>query len=334
MGRLRRRQLPDGPLANFFDALLDLHRRAGEPSIRDIARQIQTLSHDTVHRTLTGPTLPRWASVEMVVQALGGDVDSIKSVWLAARTREDEGSPVSDDHLVETRVQSEQSPIPAGGDLPDPGQIRVMIVEDHPLFRYGLQMVLESVGLTVVASVEDGAEAVRIAAEARPDVVIMDLHLPVMSGIEATAHLIRQNPSIRVLVLSMFSDADEVVRAFQAGATGYLLKGAGQEEIVNAIRRTALGESVISPHVASSMLAHYREVTAQPDDAPPVLTKREREVIRLVADGSTNRDIAEALGISRKTVETMLMRIFRKLELNSRVGLTRYAIEHHLTGDS
>ncbi|MEV4314961.1 response regulator transcription factor [Actinocrispum sp. NPDC049592] len=326
MGRLRRPDLPGGPAADFFHALYDLHLRAGEPSIRDIAKSTNQLSHDTVHRTLTGPAVPKWANVEKVVQALGGSPETIQPLWLAARVSDD-GQPAPDLHVKEP-TNAADAVVPDVSDAsPAPGRIRVMIVDDHPLFRYGLAAVLAHAGYEVVAEAENGAEAVELAAKSAPDVVLMDLHMPVMSGVEATRQLVERNPAARVLVLTMFDDTESIRSSLRAGAKGYLLKGTGQEQIVDAVRRTALGEPVLSATASEAMLAHYREA----DDQPPTLTSREQEVVRLVAQDMTNRDIATALMISLRTVEMHLVRALKKLGLRSRVGLTRYAIEHGLT---
>ncbi len=324
MGRLRRLDLPRGAMADFFDALYDLHLRAGEPSIRDIAKSTNQLSHDTVHRTLTGPTLPRWANVEKVVQALGGNTEIIQPLWLVARVSADDQPPAPDVHV-------KQPANPADAVVPEaaqaPGRIRVMLVDDHPMFRFGLGVVLADAGYEVVAEAANGAEAVELAATAGPDVVVMDLHMPVMSGVEATRQIVARDPAARVLVLTMFDDAESIRASLRAGAKGYLLKGAGREQIINAVRRTALGEPVLSAAASSVMLAHYRE---SDDDQPPALTSRERSIVRLVAQDMTNHEVATALGISPRSVEAHVMRTLSKLGLRSRVGLARYALQHGL----
>jgi len=210
--------------------------------------------------------------------------------------------------------------------------VRVMVVDDHPIWREGVARDLAERGLEVVATAPDGAAAVRIAPAVRPDVVLMDLQLPELSGAEATARIRADLPETRVLVLSASTEHGDVLGAVRAGASGYLVKSAGPDELVDAVERTADGHAVFSPGLAGLVLGEYRRLeTAGPD--APALTPRETEVLRLVAKGLTARAIAARLTLSHRTVENHVQNSLRKLQLTNRVELTRYAIEQGLDAD-
>ena len=222
--------------------------------------------------------------------------------------------------------------------------IRVMVVDDHPIWRAGVARDLGERGFDVVATAVDGAAALRIIPAARPDVVLMDLHFgsgepstmsdpcntPSPSGAETTGRLIDSWPDTRVLVLSASGAHADVLAAVQAGASGYLVKSASVEELVEAVRRTAEGDAVFTPGLAGLVLGEYRRMARQPRPDMPKLTERETEVLRQVATGRTARQIADALVISRRTVENHVQSALRKLQLHNRVELARYAIEHGL----
>ena len=194
----------------------------------------------------------------------------------------------------------------------------MLVVEDHPLFRKGVVALLEAVPDFSVAGVAvSGEEAVARAAELRPDVVLMDLQLPGMSGIEATRGIVAADPAVRVLVLSLFEDDDSVFLALRAGARGYVLKDADEEELVGAIRAVARGEAVFGEAVAGRVLAFF----AAPRPAPqalPELADRERETLALIAAGHPNPSIARALSLSPKTVANYVSSIFAKLQVADR----------------
>lgn len=196
--------------------------------------------------------------------------------------------------------------------------LRVLVVEDHPLFRKGVVSLLAAVPDLVVAGVAgSGEEAVAQASQLRPDVVLMDLQLPGMSGIEATRAIVAAAPTMRVLVLTLFEDEESVFLALRAGARGYVLKDAEEEELLGAIRAVARGEAIFSQVVAGRVLAFF----AQPQPAPKAfseLTDREREILGLIAQGHPNPSIARALSLSPKTVANYVSAIFTKLQVADR----------------
>jgi DNA-binding NarL/FixJ family response regulator len=210
---------------------------------------------------------------------------------------------------------------------------RVMVVDDHPMWRDGVARDLTAAGYDVVATSGEGRQAVRIAAAAGPDVVILDLQLPDISGVEVITGLLAALPGVRVLMLSASGEQQSVLDAVKAGATGYLLKSAGQAEFLEAVERTAAGDTVFTPGLAGLVLGEFRRLATVPageDDALPKLTERETEVLRLVAKGLSYRQIAERLVLSHRTVQNHVQNTLGKLQLHNRVELTRYAIEKGL----
>jgi DNA-binding NarL/FixJ family response regulator len=212
--------------------------------------------------------------------------------------------------------------------------ISVMVVDDHPIWRDGVARDLGEHGFDVPATAPDALAAVRIAATVRPDVVLMDLNLGDSSGVDATREITSSLPDTRVLVLSASGEHGDVLEAVKAGASGYLVKSASVPELVDAVRRTAAGDTVFTPGLAGMVLGEYRRMVRAPADGPPPprLTERETEVLRLVAKGLTARQIAERLVLSHRTVENHVQSTLRKLQLHNRVELARYAIEHGLDG--
>jgi DNA-binding NarL/FixJ family response regulator len=211
--------------------------------------------------------------------------------------------------------------------------IRVMVVDDHPIWREGVARDLTEAGFAVVATAGDGAAAVRIAAAARPEVVLMDLQLPGRSGVDATRAILAADPAARVLVLSASGEDADVLQAVKAGATGYLVKSASRDELVAAVRRAARGDAVFSPGLAGLVLGEFRRIAAGPDGTGPRLTEREIEILRLVAKGLSARQIADRLVLSHRTVQNHVQNTLSKLQLHNRVELTRYAIEQGLDAD-
>jgi DNA-binding NarL/FixJ family response regulator len=198
--------------------------------------------------------------------------------------------------------------------------IKVLIADDHPLFRDGLTALLtDSPDTELMGAATSGTEAVELARETQPDVVVMDLHMPGLNGIEATRRIVADSPHITVLVLTMFDDDDSIFSALRAGARGYLLKGADQEQIRAAIQAAANGEIIFGTQLAARMLAYFTApAAAAPTPVFPQLTDREREVLDLVAQGRANTAIAARLGLSQKTVRNHVSNILTKLQVADR----------------
>ncbi len=208
--------------------------------------------------------------------------------------------------------------------------IRVMVVDDHPMWRDNVARDLTEAGYDVVAVAGDGEQALRILPAARPDVLVLDLQLPDLSGVEVIQRL--PDPRVRVLVLSASGEQQDVLQAVKAGAAGYLVKSAGRDEFLDAVRRTAAGDAVFTPGLAGLVLGEYRRLAAAPVAGPeaPRLSDRETEVLRLVAKGLTYKQIATRLGISLRTVQNHVQNTLGKLQLHNRTELVRYAIESGL----
>lgn len=196
--------------------------------------------------------------------------------------------------------------------------LRLLIADDHPIFRKGLRALLATVdGVEVVGEAAGGAEAVRLAADLRPDVVLMDLHMPDGDGLTAVRHL-AAHPSIHVLVVTMFEDDDSVFAALRAGARGYVLKDMDDAEMTRAIKAVGHGEAIFSPAVAERMMAYFGTMASNPSPAFPDLTESERNVLRLMARGLRNDAIATELALSPKTVRNYISSIFDKLQVADR----------------
>lgn len=207
--------------------------------------------------------------------------------------------------------------------------IRVLLVDDHDLFRTGLRNLLEEQGVDVVAEASGGSEALRAVRELTPDVVVMDLNMPGMSGVEATRHISRDAPLTRVIVLTISDEEQDVMNAILAGACGYLLKDASIQELVRGIEAAAVGESLISSHIAGKVLQHVRATTAAPEAAATIraeLSDREIQVLKLIANGKDNAMIAGELHISPKTVKNHISNILMKLQIENRIQAAVYAV--------
>ena len=213
--------------------------------------------------------------------------------------------------------------------------LRVMVVDDHPLWRDAVERDLAADGLDVVAVAADGREALARFPAARPDVVVLDLQIPPPDGVQVTAEIVRQDPTVRVLVLSASGEHADVLAAVKAGATGYLVKSASREELLTAVRRVAEGDPVFTAGLAGLVLGEFQRIAdaPTPDPAEPRLTERETEVLKMVAKGMSYKQIAERLLISHRTVQNHVQNTLRKLQMHNRVELTRYAIERGLDGD-
>jgi DNA-binding NarL/FixJ family response regulator len=226
----------------------------------------------------------------------------------------------------------EPTPAP-GGLVVEP--IRVLVVDDHALFRRGLQMVLEQEpDIEVVGEAGDGAEAVTSAAETLPDVVLMDVRMPKRGGIDACTAIHETVPSAKIIMLTISDEEADLYDAIKAGAMGYLLKEISIEEVASAIRAVHGGQSLISPSMASKLLTEFATMVKKTDDRQqvptPRLTDREMEVLKLVAKGMNNRDIAKQLFISENTVKNHIRNILEKLQLHSRMEAVVYAVREKL----
>jgi DNA-binding NarL/FixJ family response regulator len=207
--------------------------------------------------------------------------------------------------------------------------VRVLLVDDHDLFRTGLRNLLEGQGIHIVGEAAGGSEALQIVRETAPDVVVMDLNMPGMHGVEATRHMSRDAPLTRVIVLTISDQEQDVMDAILAGACGYLLKDASIQDLIQGIESAAVGEALISPHIAGKVLQHVRATTASPDAAATIraeLSDREIEVLKLIANGKDNAVIAGELHISPKTVKNHISNILMKLQMDNRIQAAVYAV--------
>ncbi len=216
----------------------------------------------------------------------------------------------------------------------DARPITVVVADDQELFRRGMQTVLAvEAGFAVLAQARDGEEAVAKVAELAPDVVLMDVRMPGIDGIEAARRIRQSTPSTRVVMLTVSDEEDDLYGAVRAGANGYLLKDASLDDVADAVRAVARGESLISPSMASKLLAEFTAVTGgggTEQEAAPRLSPREIEVLKLVAQGHTNREVAAALHLSENTVKNHVANILDKLHLRSRLEAVVYAMRAKL----
>jgi DNA-binding NarL/FixJ family response regulator len=198
--------------------------------------------------------------------------------------------------------------------------LRVLLADDHPVFRKGLRALLTSLPeATVVGEAADGEEAIRLAAEQEPDVVVMDLNMPGVGGVEATRRILTGQPDTGILVLTMLDDDDSVFAAMRAGARGYLVKGSDTDEVVRAITAVGSGDAIFGPSIAGRILAFLTQpLSAYDKQLFPELSSREREVLDLIAAGTTNADIAKRLFLSPKTVRNHVSNVFAKLQVADR----------------
>jgi DNA-binding NarL/FixJ family response regulator len=209
------------------------------------------------------------------------------------------------------------------------GKLRILLADDHQMIRDGLKGIINAqADMEVIGEVSDGVSAWQQAKECRPDVVIMDVSMPQMDGAKATEKLKNECPEVKVLALTAHDDRGHVNRLIQAGASGYLLKIAAAAELISAIRKVAAGNGYLDPTLASKVVSNYiRQQSLKGEAQGGTLTQREEEVLRLVARGYVNKEIARHLGISVKTVETHKSRSMEKLEIRSRADVVRYALQ-------
>lgn len=210
---------------------------------------------------------------------------------------------------------------------------RVMLVDDHPMWIDALSEDLTEVGFEIVAVAKNGRECLDRARAARPEVMVMDLQIPEPDGATCIEILLQEFPDMHVLVMSASGERDDVLRAMKAGAKGYLVKSASKEELIDGVRRTAVGDAVFTPGLAGLVLGEFRRmvnVARSHNEEGPVLTSREIEVLRRVAKGMAYKEIADELFVSHRTVQNHVQNVLRKLQLHNRVELTLYAIDKGL----
>ncbi|MHA2616809.1 MAG: response regulator [bacterium JZ-2024 1] len=205
--------------------------------------------------------------------------------------------------------------------------IRVLIADDHRLFRQGLRYVCQAGGIEVVGEAADGWEAVRLARQLRPDIILMDIRMPGLDGVEATRLITANLPGVRIIILTMYRQDQYVFEAIKAGAQGYLLKDIDEKELVEAIHAVHRGDALINPTLAARLLEEFRRMSqGETLEGTEELTEGEMQVLRLVAQGADNRTVAERLAISERTVANRLSEIYRKLHVNNRVQATLIAL--------
>ncbi|HKY33163.1 MAG TPA: response regulator transcription factor [Candidatus Polarisedimenticolia bacterium] len=205
--------------------------------------------------------------------------------------------------------------------------LRILLADDHVIVRQGFKLLLEQSGFSVVGEAADGREAVRLAAESRPDVALIDLAMPMLNGLDTCREISKVSPGTRTILLTMYSEEQYILEALRAGVTGYLLKAKASNDLEQAIREVSRGAVYLSPGISRNVVQAYLN-SGEPMTDP--LSPREREVLQLVAEGKTTKEIASLLGISVKTVESHRTRIMAKLNIHETAGLVRYAIRQGL----
>jgi DNA-binding NarL/FixJ family response regulator len=191
--------------------------------------------------------------------------------------------------------------------------MRVLLADDHQILRDGIRRGLESAGEDVVGEADNGEEALELVRETTPDIVLMDLSMPVLDGVSATRRITEEFPDVRVVVLTMHDDPQRTRAALEAGAVGYMTKGTSFADVLDTLRRAMAGEEVLSPHLAASMLS----AATEPDQPPELLSERQREILQMIADGLSTKQVARELGITQKTVHNHLNAIYRRLDTQS-----------------
>ena len=211
------------------------------------------------------------------------------------------------------------------------GTIRVLICDDHTLFREGLKALLKNeAGVEVVGEAENGREAIEKLKQIPADVVLMDISMPLLNGFEATQRIVHSHRNLHVLILTMYDEDDLIIRCLEAGASGYVLKDAPAKQLVYAIREARKGGKYLSPTVVNKVVSQYLQTSVRPKDTYDLLSAREREVLRMLAEGLSVKEIAYRLKLSVKTVEAHKYNLMRKLDVHDRTELVKYAIQKKL----
>lgn len=204
---------------------------------------------------------------------------------------------------------------------------RILLADDHVVVRQGLKALLDRAGFEVVAEADDGQEAIRLAEELHPDVAVLDINMPVLNGIDAAKGIRKVSDRTRIVLLTMYTQDNFVLESFRAGVRGYVIKAAAADELLQAIRTVCRGNTYLSPEISNVMVESY---LAGCDTQEPCLADRERQVLQLIAEGKTNKDIADMLGITVKTAESHRAHVMEKLQIHDTAGLVRYAIRQGL----
>jgi len=210
--------------------------------------------------------------------------------------------------------------------------ITVLIADDHKMFRQGLRMLFEmEPDIKIVGEARDGIEVQEMARALEPDIILMDINMPGADGVEATRHIVREKPTIAVIILTMFREDEHVFQAIRAGAKGYVLKDADSLELVKAIRTVAAGASVLDPEITGKVFNQFKLLSeANERQNREGLTERELEILALIAEGASNREIGERLYLSEKTIKNYVTSIFQKLQMSDRTQAAVYALQHGL----
>ena len=211
--------------------------------------------------------------------------------------------------------------------------LRVVLADDHTLVRAGLRSLVEQLkDVSVVAEANDGHEVLAAAAAHHPDVVLMDITMPGMNGFEAALRLKKEHPQVKIIILSMHASEEYVLQALRAGASGYLVKDSAPLELSLALQSVARGETYLSPPISRQVVESYMQRVGQSDEPLALLTGRQREILQLIAEGSSTKDIARKLNLSVKTIETHRAQLMERLDIHDVAGLVRFAVRHGLVG--
>lgn len=214
-------------------------------------------------------------------------------------------------------------------------EIRVLLADDHSLFREGLRSLLEDQDdIQIIGEAEDGLEAIKLVSKLQPTVVLMDINMPIMDGVEATRSILKRNRSVGIIILTMYPQDEHVFEALRAGAKAYLLKDTRSKRLLDVIRKVHQGHAVIDPEMTNRLLTEFRRLTENQSDEIPLvdrkLTDQEIRILTLVADGASNRDIAADLDLSERTIKNYLSVIFQKLQVNNRTEAAIRAMQDGL----